>query len=55
MAVPEATENGSTYALDSDPQALPSEDPTTTTTTEPSSTTTETPVTAPNRARPISS
>jgi hypothetical protein len=52
MVVPEATENGSTYTLDSDPQTLLFEDPTTTTTTttEPSSTTTKTPVTTPQQS-----
>ncbi|KAE8056709.1 hypothetical protein FH972_013455 [Carpinus fangiana] len=52
MAIPEAGENGSGNAPDSDPQTLPSEDPTTTTTAEPSSTSTETPATAPTEPEP---
>jgi hypothetical protein len=52
MAIPEAGENGSGNAPDSDPQTLPSEDPTTTTTAERSSTSTETPATAPTEPEP---
>ncbi|XP_062163960.1 RNA-binding KH domain-containing protein PEPPER [Alnus glutinosa] len=52
MAIPEAAENGSTTAPDSDPQTIPSEDPATTTTAEPSSTTTETPAAAPTEPDP---
>lgn len=52
MAIPEASENGSAKAPDSDPHTLPSEDPTTTITTEPSSTASETPATAPTEPDP---